>query len=147
MNLQTIVVESLISTDPDDDLDLRGDDAWGLALDQRAFGPRRLVVAFANPFGRLLGLAHAPRTDPTWYAMACCLDHFGPGPAAAIVYCDEPVTAGPPPSDLRARFEFARRVACNYDVHLIDWFACDDDMFRSSRIALDPDGEWWDVPA
>ena len=146
MNLQTIVVESLISTNPDDDLDLRGDDAWALALDQRAFGPRRLVVAFANSLGRLVGLAHAPRTDPTWYAMACCLDHFGPGPSAAIVYCDEPVTWEPPPPELGAQFECARQVASNYDVHLVDWFACDDQTFRSSRIALDPDGEWWDLP-
>jgi hypothetical protein len=48
---------------------------------------------------------------------------------------------------LGAQFEFARQVASNYDVHLVDWFACDDQMFRSSRIALDPDCEWWDVPS
>jgi hypothetical protein len=53
---------------------------------------------------------------------------------------------GPPPLDLRTRFALARSAAAAYDIHLVDWFACDDELIRSARFALDPDGEWWDVP-
>lgn len=144
MNLTTLVVESFRVEGSE--LDLRGDDAWTMCLDQRRFGPRRLVVAFADAEGHHIGLSHAPRTDPPWYAMACCLDNFGPGPAAAIVYHDEPVAWGPPPPEQLCAFELARDVAASYGVHLVDWFACDDRMYRSMRVAADPEGEWWDLP-
>ena len=55
------------------------------------------------------------------------------------------MTWGPPPEDLATRFELARAIAASYGVHLVDWFVCDDDVFRSSRFALDPETEWWDV--
>ena len=63
-----------------------------------------------------------------------------------MAFCDEPVTQGPPPPDVAARFALARSIAAGYGIHLVDWFACDDDLFRSSRLALHPEADWWDVP-
>ena len=65
-------------------------------LDQRAFGPRRLVVAFANRNGRFRGLAHTRRPEPPEAALAGCIDYMGRGAKVAIAFCDEPVTWGPP---------------------------------------------------
>src|SRR5437899_458509 len=45
------------------------EEALSFALDQRAFGPRRLVVAFSDRNGRFRGLAYAPRTDPPEHAL------------------------------------------------------------------------------
>ena len=120
-------------------------EAMAFCLDQRAFGPRRLVVAFANRNGRFRGLAHTRRPEPPEAALAGCIDYLGRGAKVAIAFCDEPVTWGPPPEDLATRFELARAIAASYGVHLVDWFVCDDDVFRSSRFALDPETEWWDV--
>lgn len=53
---------------------------------------------------------------------------------------------GPPPAELAPRFALARSIALQYGIHLVDWIACDDDLFRSSRLALEPDEDWWDVP-
>lgn len=128
-----------------DATDLR-EEAWSFALDQRAFGPRRLLVAFADRRGRLRGLAHTARTSPAELALGPCIRHLGRGAAAAVAFCDEPVVFGPPPADLAARFASARSIAAANGVHLVDWFACDDDLFRSSRLALEPGSEWWDVP-
>lgn len=127
------------------DIDLRAD-VWALALDQRAFGPRRLVVAFADVSGRTRSLAHAPRPDPPELALAPCIAHLGRGAAAAIAFCDEPVVEGPIPIHITSRFRAARAIAAAAGVHLVDWIACDDLLFRSVRLALEPDAEWWDVP-
>ena len=121
-------------------------DALSVALDQRAFGPRRLVVAFANRRGRLLALAHARRTDPPELALGPCIEHLGRGAAAAVAYCDEPVVKGPPPPEVAIRFAHARSIADSFGVFLVDWFACDDDLFRSAQMAVEPDGQWWALP-
>ncbi|MGH9139400.1 MAG: hypothetical protein ACRD0G_20505 [Acidimicrobiales bacterium] len=144
MEDSVIVVDGYVANEADD-TDLR-EEAWSFALDQRAFGPRRLLVAFADPLGRFLALAHCRRTDPPETALGPCIEHVGRGAAVAVAFCDEPVVAGPPPADLGARFAQARSITAEYGVHLVDWFACDDEMFRSSRLALDPDAEWWDAP-
>jgi hypothetical protein len=144
MDSSLIVVEGYVATDKDD-TDLR-EDAWSFALDQRVFGPRRLLVAFAEATGRFRSLAHARRTDPPEAALAPCIQHSGRGAAAAIAFCDERVVDGPPPPELGLRFALARSIAASYGVHLVDWFACDDQLFRSSRLALDPEGEWWELP-
>lgn len=121
-------------------------EAWSFALDQRAFGPRRLLVAFADRHGRFRSLAHTARTSPAELALGPCIEYLGRGAAAAVAFCDEPLVFGPPPADLAARFASARSIAAANGVHLVDWFACDDLLFRSSRMALEPDSEWWDVP-
>jgi hypothetical protein len=144
MDPMLIVVDGYVAT-PADDTDLRAD-AWSFALDQRVFGPRRLVVAFADRSGRFLSLAHARRTDPPEAALDACIQHLGSGAAAAVAFSDEPVVEGPPPPELALTFAVARSVAASYGVHLVDWIACDDTCFRSARLAFDPDGEWWDVP-
>jgi hypothetical protein len=144
MDSTLIVVEGYLVT-PADHTDLR-EEAWSFALDQRVFGPRRLLVVFADRSGRFLGLAHAPRTDPPEEALGPCIEHVGLGAPAAIAYCDEPVPDGPPPPGLAGRFRRACAIAASYGVHLVDWIACDSLRFRSSRLALHPDGEWWEVP-
>src|SRR2546422_8299015 len=77
-----IVVEGVLPTELDD-TNLR-EDGVSLALDQRAFGPRRLLVAFADRDGRFRGLAHVERTDPPEKALAPCIQHIGLGSAAAV---------------------------------------------------------------
>jgi hypothetical protein len=144
MQSRFIVVDGLVATKLDD-TNLR-EEAWSLAFDQRTFGPRRLIVAFADRSGRLLSIAHAPRTDPPESALGPCIEHLGRGAAAAVALCDEPVVDGPPPHDLGIRFALARAIAAGYGIHLVDWIACDDQLIRSSRLALFPDGHWWDVP-
>jgi len=144
MDNKLVVVEGYVAT-AKDGTDLRKD-AWSFALDQRAFGPGRLLVAFADRRGRLLSLAHCSRTDPAEAAMGACIQHLGRGARAAVAFCDEPVKAGPPPPELAGRFALARLIAVPYGVHLVDWIACDDQLFRSTRFALDPHCEWWDVP-
>jgi len=139
-----IVVESVVPTDLDNS-NIR-EECWNFALDQRAFGPRRLLVGFADRTGRLLSLARAPRTDPVEIALAGVIDYLGHGVAAAIAWCDEPVRQGPPPPGLAARFRSARSVCSARGVHLVDWIMCDDHVFRSMRLSLEPDTEWWDVP-
>jgi hypothetical protein len=148
-----IVVEEFAATD-DCPLNLR-EEPWSFALDQRAFGPRRLIVAFADRSGRLVRMACTDRTDPPELALGRCLDFSAQGAAAAVAYCDEALAWGPQPDEVVDRFELARSIAASYGVHLIDWIACDDQLFRSSRIAAkalgnggsatDPD-EWWDLP-
>jgi hypothetical protein len=141
----TIVVDAIVP-DASDHTNLR-EAAWSLALDQRAFGPRRLLVAFADRDGRVVGMAHTPRTDPIEMALAGCVAHLGAGAAAAVVFNDEPVPQGPPPPDLPLRFANAWAVCAEAGVHLVDWFACDDLAFRSTRLALDldPAAPWWDL--
>lgn len=140
----TIVVDGW-AVPGDGGIDLRLH-AWSLACDQRAFGPRRLIVAFGDADGRLLALAHARRSDPPEVALEACILHAGLDSAVAVAYCDEPVALGPPPPDVAERFASARALAASYGIHLVDWFACDDRMLRSSRRTLEPGCEWWDVP-
>jgi len=142
----TIVVEVIVPEE-DDRMNLR-DSAWSLALDQRTFGPRRLLVAFADSKGRYLGMAHAPRTDPFDIALSGCLAHVPPGAVAAVAFNDEPVPRGRPSSDLPVRFAEAWAMCADAGIHLVDWFACDDMDFRSTRLALDldPGAPWWDLP-
>ncbi len=144
MDSKLVVVEGYVATEKDK-TDLRKD-AWSFALDQRAFGPRRLVVAFANRRGRLLSVAHSPRLEPAEAALGVCIQHLGRGARAAVAFCDERVREGPPPPELGARFASARSIAGSYGIHLVDWIACDDQQFRSSRLALQPGSDWWDVP-
>jgi hypothetical protein len=121
---------------------------WDFAMDQRAFGPRKLLVAFADPDGRFRGLAYTDRTDTPLLALAACLDYLGPGAAAAVALCDEPVPATPS-QDLLERFAAARDITSVYHIHLVDWIACDDDQFWATRLkTLTPSEQpdWWDVP-
>jgi len=109
--------------------------------------PRKLSVAFAEPDGTFRGLAFTRRASPPELGRGPCIEHLGLGSAAAVAFGDERVEWGPPPSDIAARFEFARAIARGYGVHLVDWFACDDGLFRSSHAALFPGTERWDIPA
>ena len=150
-----LIVVDGVEPNPEFDHDPLPDQILGIALDQRAFGPRQLMVAFAAYDGRFLALLWARRTDPVGLALQACLLHFdtigrgGEEEAAAVVLCDEPVADGPNPPGFLARFEGARRVARTHGVHLVDWIGCDDDRFRCARLrtfapATEPG--WWDVP-
>lgn len=127
-----------------------------IALDQRAFGPRKLWVAFATYDARFLGLTYAPRTDPVGPALECSLDFFNSmieperdEGAAAVVLCDEPVRHGPVPSAFIKKFLRARDMAADHQVHLVDWIGCDDNLFRCARrqqFTPEAEVDWWDVP-
>jgi hypothetical protein len=148
MHQSAIVVDGFVTAAADSTINLQ-DDVWALALDQRAFGPRRLVVHCADRAGRVVGIAHTLRTDPPERALGPCLHHVGAGAATAVAFCDEMLSIGPPPLDLARRFGEACRIARRQGIHLVDWIACDDHLFRSSRFALSPEtapGEWWDIP-
>jgi len=146
MHQHTIVVDGYVAA-KDAEIDLR--EVWAYALDQRAFGPRRLLVAFAfaDAAGRLRGLAYTARTDPPELALEACLRYLGEGAEAAIAFCDEPVTAGPPSPAIIARLYTARALAATFGVYLVDWFACDDLQLRSFQLAVHPDEEWWAIAA
>jgi hypothetical protein len=148
MSTSLIVVEGVVPVEASE-LDDVPNQIWSYALDQRAFGPRRLMVVFTDAAGRLRTLAHANRTDRPLLAFEACLDHLGAGAAAAVALCDEPVAPGPWPSDLLERFDAARSIAKVYGVHLVDWIGCDDEAFRAIRLlTLIPSEQpdWWDVP-
>lgn len=129
----------------------------GFALDQRAFGPRQLMVAFAAYDGRFLGLLYTDRMDPIEDALEVCLLHAeaeglrGSAPAvAAVVLCDQPVVDASAMPQVEAMFERARPVAARHRVHLVDWIGCDDDTFCCARMrTCSPASEpgWWDVPS
>lgn len=143
MHQYTIVVEGYLATDAAE-IDMRAE-VWSYALDQRAFGPRRLLVAFTDAGGRLLGLAHTARTQPPELALEACIRHLGDGAAAAIAFCDEPVSAGPPAPDIIDRLAHTRSLAASLGVYLIDWLACDDLQLRSFQLAVHPEEEWWGI--
>ena len=130
-----------------DGLDLRGDDFLSLALEQRVFGPRRLLVAFATAKGRVIGVAHTERTDPPEVALAFVVDfglsRFKPRAALAVAYCDEPVALGPPPPDLATRFMTARAICASRGVVLGEWVSCDDTIVRFASITLNPERAMW----
>jgi hypothetical protein len=143
-----IVVEGVVPA-VESELDDVPNQIWAYAMDQRAFGPRKLLVVFTNAVGRLRVLAFANRTNRPLLALEACLDYLGPGAAAAVALCDEPVAPGPMSGELLERFAEARIRAEAYGVHLVDWIACDDDAFRAVRLlTLTPSEQpdWWDVP-
>jgi hypothetical protein len=116
---------------------------FGFALDQRAFGPRRLVVTFADRRGRLRTIAHTPRTDPPELALEACIAVMGRGAASAVAFADEPAVEGTlPPQDLPERWARARATAEAAGIRLVDWFACDDLAVRSTWIAVHGARPW-----
>jgi hypothetical protein len=145
---QRIVVERVIPTCRQDTLP--GKLMWELALDQRAFGPRRVLVACADRDGTLLELAHSERTDPPELAFGLCLRTADPATVAAVAYCDEPVDVDASEAELDAtidRYLEARRFAADHlGVHLVDWIACDDQVMRSFRLLYEPDADLWAIP-
>jgi hypothetical protein len=152
-----IVVNGYVPAGTHDDpspLDNLRTGVWSFALDQRAFGPRKIVVAFADRDGSFRGLAYTDRTNPAEIGFDACLQYLGAGAAAAIAFCDQPVSDGAPPPGFVELFDRARLIAADYGIHLVDWIACDDDRMRSNRVPLfraeDAEGAaegWWDVPA
>jgi hypothetical protein len=148
MSHSLIVVEGVVPV-AESELDDVPNQIWAYAMDQRAFGPRKLLVVFTNAAGRLRTLAHVNRTARPMLAFEACLDHLGAGAAAAAVLCDEPVAPGPLSVDRREQFTQARALAEAYGVHLVDWIACDDDAFRAIRLLTPTPSEqpdWWDAP-
>lgn len=142
------IVEGYVPAE-ESQLDNLREQVWSFALDQRAFGPRKLLVAFADHQGRFRGLAYTDRTDPLELGFEACLAYMGSCADAAIAFCDEPVTDGPPPQDFVDLFERACLIAADYGIRLVDWIACDDDTMRSNRTPIERDqldDEWWDVP-
>ena len=147
-----LVVEGLVPTGVSAEpspLDNLRDGVWSFALDQRAFGPRKLWVAFADEDGTSRGIAYTDRTDPPDIAFDACLQYLGAGASAAVAFCDQPVSDGPPPPEHVELFERARIIASLYGIRLVDWIACDDDKFRSHRAPIAAAGdlgtEWWDA--
>ncbi len=126
-------------------IDMR-EEVWAFALDQRAFGRGRLVVAFTDGQGQLLRLVHAELPNPPELALLACIDFGGAGAPAAVAFCDERMVEGPPPPGLADTFALQQKIASEAGIHLVDWLACDEEMVRSSKLALFPDAEWWDVP-
>ncbi len=104
-------------------------------------------MVFADRSGRVLTIAHAPRTDPPENALEACIQHLGQGAEVAVAFCDEPVDEGPPSPRIAFDLAVRRSVAGRYGVHLHDWISCDDQLFRSSRLAADAAGEWWGLPS
>lgn len=134
----------------DSGVDLSSTDAFRIALEQRAFGPRQLLVVTARFDGQANGLAHCDQTEPPEAALECCLDilddvNAGDGATAAVAYSDERVGSNAPPG-LAARFAAARNAAAECGVHLVDWMMCDDTEPRSMRFTIEAIDEWWDVP-
>jgi hypothetical protein len=143
-----IVVDGVVPV-RESGLDNLRDQVWAFAMDQRAFGPRQLWVAFADADGCFRGLAFTDRTDTPLLSFAACLDYLGNGAAAAVALCDEPVPAGPPTNDFLRRFAIAGDIADDYGIHLVDWIACDDEQFRAARLmtlAPSEQPDWWDAP-
>lgn len=151
----SLIVVDGVAPNPEFDHEPLPAQILGIAMDQRAFGPRQLMVAFAAFDGRFLALLYCRRTEPVDDALEACLLHFdslgrgGEANVAAVVLCDEPVGDGPTPPEFTAKFESAKRIAHEHAVHLVDWIGCDDDLFRCARLrTFTPTTEagWWDVP-
>ena len=150
-----LITVDALAPNPEFEHDPLPDQILGIALDQRAFGPRQLMVAFAAYDGRFLALTYTHRTHPIDAALEACLLHFdtlgrgGEEHTAAVVLCDEAVEEGPATATFVATFERAKEMARRHDVHLVDWISCDDDLFRCARRRqFTPASEpgWWDVP-
>lgn len=140
------VVDGLVATELDDSDLSDFNQAMAIALDQRYFGPRRLLVVFGERNGKQRAIAAATRTDPIDFALRACIQHLGAGASAAVAFNDEPLEWGPPPDDLAVRFWGWQQMCRASGIHLVDWISCDDQLFRSTKLALHPEGEWWDVP-
>lgn len=144
------VVECYRSTDLDDTNLLR--DGASFLLDQRAFGPRRMLVFFADTSGRMHYMTHCPRLADETIALECSIDTVLSKNAAAlehvraaVVYNDEPV-AEEMPDNLGLRFAAASEVFRRHGIRLVDWWMCDDQVFRSMHYALHPEDPWWPWP-
>ncbi len=145
MHQQTIVVEGFQNTG--DGPDLSDVAAIEFALDQRAFGRERLVVAGTDRRGTLVGLVHCPMTDPVETSFECCLDQLRDfGAEAAVAYSDEPVEKGSITAELRNRFGRTRAIAAVFGIHLVDWIQCGDTRIQSLKFGSSEDATWWDVP-
>lgn len=145
---ELIVVEGVVPV-AESELDNVRAKVWSYALDQRAFGPRKLLVAFTDAVGQLLVLGYANRVGDGLVSLEACLDYLGGGATAAVAFCDEPVSSGAPSPAQLGRFDQARTLARSYGVHLVDWFACDDESFlplRLRTLVMDDQPDWWDVP-
>ncbi|WP_162802151.1 hypothetical protein [Ornithinimicrobium murale] len=145
-----IVVDGYTVTDPESsEVGNLRDDAWSLVLDQRAFGPRKLLVFFADADGTMRRMAITDRVEPIDPAFLACLIHLGHGAEAAVAYLDEPVQLGAPSKESTERFARLRQMAASCGITLVDWFSCDDDQFRSARLShpLRPGEDWWTVGA
>lgn len=116
---------------------------WRYTLAQREYGPRRLIVMFADRNGRMQCLMHTARTVPPEDALVRCLDRLRRRAVAVAVYADEPVSAAPRPADLNHRFTVASDLCAGRGLHLIDWYLCDDIYIRSLRGAIVSDGGPW----
>jgi hypothetical protein len=113
------------------------------ALDQRAFGPRKLLVAFGERDGRFRGLAYTARIAPIDAAFEACLDYLGAGAATAVAFLDEAVSQGEPTKSQMKRFHRLEAMAARYGITLVDWISCDDELIRLARGGrCDPD-DWW----
>lgn len=143
-----IVVDGYVATDPEspENLNLR-DDVWSVALDQRAFGPRKLLVFATRADGQMLSVAITDRVEPVDDAFRACLTHVGDGAVAAVAYLDEPVQCGPPTTQFMERFARLQDVAASLGITLVEWISCDDDIFRAARLSdpLRADEDWWNV--
>ncbi|MBA8792832.1 hypothetical protein FHX74_000426 [Friedmanniella endophytica] len=147
MNAGLIVVD-LLAPRGDDVVNLR-EDVLSLALDQRAFGPRRLLVAFGTEDGELTALAHARRTDPPDLGLEACLFEWATvdlRSRTAIALSDEPVVSDQPLRPIAERLALARGLAAGFGVHLVDWIACDDQSYRSFALSVGQPEEWWSRP-
>jgi hypothetical protein len=63
MSTSLIVVEGVVPV-AESEFDDVPNQIWAYAMDQRAFGPRRLLVVFTNAAGRLRCLAYANPNGP-----------------------------------------------------------------------------------
>ena len=147
---RVIVVDGDAATDPEspENPNLR-DDPWSMALDQRAFGPRKLLVFLTRADGQMLSVAITDRVEPIDDAFRACLIHLGGDAVAAVAYLDEPVQSGPPTTEFMHRFDRLRDVAASLGITLVEWFSCDDDAFRATRLGdpSQPGEDWWTVEA
>ncbi len=98
----------------------------------------RFVVAFADRCGEFLRLAHAKLSKPPELALLACIAFGGRGATAAVAFCDERGVDGPPPPELAGAFVLQQKIASEAGLHLVDWFACGEEMVRSSKLALFP---------
>lgn len=121
------------------------DEMLSMALDQRAFGPGKLLVAFGDSDGTFRGLAYTDRRDPIDSAFDACLDYLGSGAATAVAFNDEPVVVGEPAPWLAERFIRMQTIAALHGVTLIDWVSCDDEYLRPTRLGQCPQEDWWSV--
>lgn len=142
-----VIVDGCVPTDPhSSDVDNLREKVWAYAMDQRAFGPRKLLVAFADADGKVRGLAFTHRAEPIDFPFEACLLHLGAGAAAAVAYLDEPVRDGPPSPAFIARFERLQAIAASHGIILVDWISCDDELFRAARLrGPEPDDDWWNL--